>query len=124
MPDATSNPDPTVVLQLMEAFRRSKTMFTAVALGVFDALESKPATVAALADALGTNHDAMDRLLDACVGLQFLERQGELYVNMPAASAYLCARSPSRMTGYIDYSNAVLWKLRGNLEDAIREGTN
>ena len=28
------------------------------------------------------------------------------------------------MTGYINYSNAILWKLWGNLEDAIREGTN
>ena len=28
------------------------------------------------------------------------------------------------MTGYINYSNAILWKMWGNLEDAIREGTN
>src|SRR4051794_4547905 len=31
-------PDPAVVLDLIEAFRRSKSMFTAVSLGVFDAL--------------------------------------------------------------------------------------
>ena len=28
------------------------------------------------------------------------------------------------MTGYLNYSNAILWKMWGNLEDAIREGTN
>ena len=49
---------------------------------------------------------------------------GGLYKNTAAASAYLCKQSPSRLTGYINYSNAILWKLWGNLEDAIREGTN
>ena len=58
------------------------------------------------------------------MGLQLLERAGALYDNTPAASAYLCKQSPSRLTGYINYSNAILWKLWGNLEDAVREGTN
>ena len=31
-------PDPAPVLDLIEAFRRSKTMFTAVSMGVFEAL--------------------------------------------------------------------------------------
>ena len=42
-----SNPDPSVILDLLEAFRRSKTMFAAVSLGVFDALESGPRPLAA-----------------------------------------------------------------------------
>src|SRR5262245_2779188 len=33
-----SVPDPAIVLDLLQAFRRSKTMFAAVKLGVFDAL--------------------------------------------------------------------------------------
>lgn len=32
------HPDPTPVLDLIEAFRRSKTMFAAVELGVFDGM--------------------------------------------------------------------------------------
>ena len=35
-------PDPSVVLDLIEAFRRSKVLFAAVALGVFDALATGP----------------------------------------------------------------------------------
>ncbi len=124
MPEDLPAPDPTIVLHLIEAFRRSKTMFTAVSLGVFDLLESRPAAVATLAGALGVNADALERLLDACVGLQLLSRQGNLYVNTPTASTYLSAQSASRMTGYIKYSDDVLWKMWGNLEDAIREGTN
>ena len=37
-----ATPDPSVVLDLLEAFRRSKTMFAAVSLGIFDTLESGP----------------------------------------------------------------------------------
>jgi acetylserotonin N-methyltransferase len=120
----SSNPDPSVILDLCEAFRRSKTMFAAVSLGIFDALESGPMSLAELAATLNLNEDALERLLDACVGLLLLERAGTRFANTPAAAAYLCKQSPSRMTGYVDYSNAVLWKLWGNLEDAIREGTN
>ncbi|MGO9469837.1 MAG: methyltransferase [Isosphaeraceae bacterium] len=124
MPEELPAPDPTIILHLIEAFRRSKTMFTAVSLGAFDVLESRPATAATLAGALGVNCDALERLLDACVGLQLLSRQGDLYVNTPTASTYLCVQSASRMTGYIKYSDDVLWKMWGNLADAIKEGTN
>jgi acetylserotonin N-methyltransferase len=124
MPNDITQPDPAIVLDLIEAFRRSKTMFAAFSLGVFDALSSGPKTVAALASELKANPDALERLLDACVGLQLLQRNGCAYENTPAASAYLCKSSPHRMTGYIGYSNEVMWKLWANLEDAVREGTH
>jgi acetylserotonin O-methyltransferase len=124
MVSAPSQPDPSVILDLLEAFRRSKTMFAAVSLGVFDSLESEPQSAAAMALALNLDAGALERLLDACVGLQLLTRSGATYENTPIASAYLCTQSPSRMTGYLNYSNEILWKMWGNLEDAVREGTN
>ena len=117
-------PDPSTVLDLLEAFRRSKVLFAAVALGVFDALEAGPKTAAALAGELPADADALGRLLDACVGLRLLTRRDAEYANTPAAAAYLCRSSPRRLTGYLLYSNDVLWKLWANLEDAIREGTH
>jgi acetylserotonin N-methyltransferase len=120
----TTIPDPSVVLDLLQAFRGSKAMFAAVSVGVFDALDSGPKPLEVLALALNANPDALERLLDACVGLQLLSRDGRGYANTPAASAYLCKHSPRRLTGYISYSNDVMWKLWGNLEDAVREGTN
>jgi acetylserotonin N-methyltransferase len=116
--------NPRVVLDLIEAFRRSKTMFAAVSLGVFDALQSGPKSLSTLATMLEVNSDALERLLDACAGLELLVRDEDLYANTRGASLYLGAHSPARITGYINYSNQVLWKLWGNLEDAIREGTN
>ena len=118
----TAVPDPGVVLELLEAFRWSKAMFAAVALGLFDALDPGPKTRAELAAAAGADPDALGRLLDACVGLGLLTPDGDRYANTPAAAAYLTSASPHRLTGYINYSNAVIWKLWSNLDDAVREG--
>ncbi len=119
-----TRPDPGIVLDLLQAFRCSKVMFAAVSLGVFDALVAGPKPLRLLAEELKANADALERLLDACVGLQLLDRDDRGYRNTPAASAYLCRNSPRRLTGYIHYSNDVMWKLWSNLEDAVREGSH
>ncbi len=124
MAEDLSLPDPAVVLDLLEAFRRSKTMFAAVSLGVFDALSAGPRSATALAEQLEANPGSLQRLLDACVALTLLQKQGDAYVNTPAADCYLTSHSPRRMTGYLNYSNEVTWKLWANLEDAVREGSH
>ncbi len=116
-------PDSAPVLQLIEDFRRSKAMFTAVSLGVFDALEGAPATAYELAGRLSVQPDPLERLLDTCVGLKLLRRPDTAYENEPVARAYLCRTSPCSLAGYILYSNDVLFRLWTHLEDAIREGT-
>ena len=117
-----SAPDPAAVIDLMEAFRRSKTMFAAVALGVFDRLEQAPADAATLAAEQGAMTEPLARLLDGCVGLGFLRKQEGRYSNQPVASAYLRKDSETTLTGYILYSNNVLFRLWTHLEDAVREG--
>lgn len=117
-------PDPSVIFDLLEAFRRSKTMFAAVKLGVFDALEQESRTSGKLAQDLKLDPSALSRLLDSCVTLGLLKRQSGQFENTAAASTYLCSTSPRRMTGYLNYSNEILWKLWANLEDGVREGTH
>lgn len=120
-----SIPDPAVVLDLLEAFRRSKTMFAAVALGVFDALDQCPANLSELSIRLKADSDALERLLDACVVLGLLNRNESMqYSNTATATTYLTSTSPRRLTGYIGYSNSVMWSMWGKLEDAVREGTH
>ena len=116
-------PDATIVLDLLEAFRRSKTMFTAVSLGVFDTLSAGPKSIDDLSRELSANADSLARLLDACIGLKLLQKRSGLYENTPVASTYLTATSPRRLTGYIQRSNDMMWRLWGNLDDAVREGT-
>src|ERR1700752_4581118 len=116
-------PDSAPVLQLIEDFRRSKAMFTAVSLGVFDTLDAGPASAHQLAQQLNVQADALERLLDTCVGLRLLRRSDAAYENETVATAYLCRTSPCSLAGYILYSNDVLFRLWAHLEDAIREGT-
>jgi acetylserotonin N-methyltransferase len=77
-----------------------------------------------LAKRLGCPPDSLERLLDACVHLQLLTKGSATYANTPAAAAYLCQDSPRQLTGYIRYSNKVLWKLWDRLENAVREGSH
>lgn len=116
------SPDPAPVIDLIEAFRRSKTMFVAVALGVFDRLEKGPADAATLAAEMGAPPEPLARLLDGCCGLSFLRKHNGRYANQPVASTYLCRQSERTLTGYILYSNNVLFRLWTYLEDAVREG--
>jgi acetylserotonin O-methyltransferase len=103
-------PNSAVILELIDAFRRSKTMFAAVKLGIFDG--ARPA-----------DHKALPRLLDACVALGLLEKRDGVYVNSREADKYLRADSPDSLTGYIHYSNEALYPMWAHLEDAVREGT-
>jgi|SRR5579871_3446635 len=119
-----SAPDADPVLDLIEAFRRSKTMFAAVALGVFDRFEQAPANAAELATELGTATEPLERLLDSCAALGLLRKSDGRYSNQPVASVYLRRESAQTLTGYILYSNAVLYPLWAHLEDAVREGSH
>jgi acetylserotonin N-methyltransferase len=101
---------PNNILELIDAFRRSKTMFAAVKLGIFDGV--RPA-----------DYKALPRLLDACVALGLLEKRDGVYVNTPQSDKYLRSDSPDSLTGYIHYSNDALYPMWAHLEDAVREGT-
>ncbi len=118
-----SPPDSSPIIDLIEAFRRSKAMFAAVSLGIFDTVEREPTSAEAIAAVLQLPRGPLEILLDACVGLKLLRRKGTLYANEPIASAYLCRSSERALVGYILYSNDVLFPLWNHLEDAVREGT-
>lgn len=66
----------------------------------------------------------MDRLLDACVGLGLLDKDGDEYRNTAVADEYLRRSSPRTLAGYVLYSNSALYPMWANLEDAVIEGTN
>lgn len=116
--------DPTPVLDALNGFRRSKAMFAALELGVFERLTRGAADVATLSHDLSLDADAAERLLDACVGAGILAKKDGLYSNNAVASTYLVRSSPAALVGYIDYSNRVGYRMWGDLETAIRKGTH
>jgi acetylserotonin O-methyltransferase len=119
-----SPPDPAIVIDLIEAFRRSKTMFAAASMGIFDLLHEAPAGAAELAVRLSANADATERLLDACAALGLLRKRDGIYENDPVADTYLRAGSPHTLFGYVRYSDAALYPMWNNLADAVREGSH
>jgi acetylserotonin N-methyltransferase len=101
--------DPTPILELMDGFRRSKTLFAAVKLGIFDG--ARPRGV------------ATGRLLEACVGLRLLEKRGSDFVNTSLADQYLRSDRPESLAGYARSAGSSLYERWGHLEQAVIEGT-
>jgi acetylserotonin N-methyltransferase len=117
-------PDPAIVLDLIEAFRRSKTMFAAVSLGIFEMLAAGPATAMEIAARLASDPEATERLLEACAGLGLLRREGAAFANTDVSTVYLVPESELCLNGYIQSSNDVTLPMWSHLEDAVREGSN
>ncbi|MFN9459353.1 MAG: class I SAM-dependent methyltransferase [Acidobacteriota bacterium] len=111
------------VLDLIEAFRRSQVLFTAVHLGVFDLLTTGH-TAPAIANRLSADLRATELLLDACVNLGLLTKADGRYRYTPDADRYCRRSSPETLAGYMLYSRDVLWHLWANLPDAVREGSH
>ena len=119
-----NQPNPKSIVDLIEAFRASKAMFTAVSLGVFDRLHGRPASAGQLAAEFNLNAGGLERLLDACAALDLLLCKDGAYENTPEADLYLRRESPETLAGYILYSDAVLFKMWANLDGAVREGSH
>jgi acetylserotonin N-methyltransferase len=117
-------PDPAPILDLLDGFRRSKTMFAAVALGVFDDLADGPRSYSDLARAVGAHPDSLLRLLEACLSIGLLRREGDLFFNTALASTYLTGRSPHSLAGYVRYSDRVLYPMWAQLDDAVHDNSN
>ena len=117
-----SLPDSAPIIDLIEAFRRSKTMFAAVSMGIFDRLERQPATAAQLAAQLPADAGALERLLDACAALRLLQKHDGVFALTEMAQRYLCASSAWSLDGYIRYSDEALYPMWGHLADAVKEG--
>jgi len=113
-------------------------LFSAVELGIFEALPSavgsdnsgddEGVTAAVLSVTLGTDEDALTRLLDACVGLGMLAHKGgdspSRYRHTATSATFLTAGGNESMVGYIHHSQKLLYPLWGDLAGAVREGSN
>jgi acetylserotonin N-methyltransferase len=116
-------PDPQPLLDLNEGFRRSKTMFVALSMGVFDRLHEAPATAAEMAQNLNAHSGAIASLLDAFAALVVLRKKNGAYSNEAVAEVYLCSGSPYSLNAYVRYSDETLYPMWANLTDAVREGS-
>lgn len=110
------------IFGIARGFQASRILLTAVELGVFGGLgdESKPSS--AVADALGTDARATDRLMNALVAIGLLEKIGDRFRNSAEAREFLVPGHRHYMGGALGHINN-LWDTWSTLTEAVRAGT-
>src|SRR5262245_61966593 len=106
MPDL----DPSHITQVGMGFFASKTLLSAVELGLFTELAKQPMTGEEIARALGLSSRAVPDFPDALVALGFLRREGDgadaRYANTPESGMFLDRNSASYIGGILEMANA------------------
>lgn len=115
---------PEPLLQLGLGFMASKTLLSAVELGVFTVLAQGGRDRASLATEVGLHSRSAADFLDALVSLGVLTRdETGVYANTPAADLFLDRAKPSYVGGILEMANARLFGFWNNLTDALKTGT-
>jgi hypothetical protein len=124
----TSNPTqsaeitPDAIIQLGFAFWGSKTLLSAVELGLFTLLADGPLSVEALMARLKLHPRSARDFLDALVALGQLDRISGLYSNTPAGDLFLDRGKPTYIGGLLEMANARLYPFWGALTEGLRTG--
>jgi len=113
---------PEHILQLGLGFWGSKTLLSAVELGLFTELAKGPASGERLARALELHPRSSQDFFDALVALGVLARNDGIYANTPDADLFLDRMKPSYIGGLLEMANARLYKFWGSLTEALRTG--
>jgi 2-polyprenyl-3-methyl-5-hydroxy-6-metoxy-1,4-benzoquinol methylase len=113
---------PEHILQVGLGFWASKTLLSAVEMGVFTELAKRPEDSTALRDRLGIHPRAAHDFFDALVALGFLRRVDGKYANSPAADLYLDRHKPSYIGGMLEMANQRLYDHWSHLTTALRTG--
>ena len=105
------------------AFWASKTLLSAIELGLFTELAAGPAYFETLHGRLGLHPRSARDFLDALVAIGFLERDGDQYGNTPETDLFLDRKKPSYVGGILEMANHRLYPFWGHLTEALRTGT-
>ena len=119
-------PDPGLIMQIGMGFWPSKTLLSAVELGLFTALAPAPLTGPEVAERLEIRSRALYDFLDGLVALGLLERDGSgvqaLYRNTPETALFLDRNGPAYIGGILEMANARLYGFWGGLTEALQTG--
>jgi O-methyltransferase domain/Dimerisation domain len=113
---------PERVMQLGLGFWGSKTLLSAIELGLFTALAKGPMNLQQLTADLGLHPRSARDFLDALVALGMLEREAEFYRNTPETDQFLDRNKLSYIGGLLEMANERLYPFWGSLTEGLRTG--
>lgn len=114
---------PSAILQLGMGFFASRTLLTAVELGLFTELAKAPANLAELQVRLRLHPRAARDFLDALVALNMIARNSAgLYSNTPDTGAFLDKAKPSYVGGLLEMCSRRLYRYWNDLPEALLTG--
>ena len=117
-----TQPTPDRIMEVGLGFWASKTLLSAVEIGLFTGLAKEPADL----DTLRVRHQLHPRadrdFLDALVALGFLQRTDGIYSNTPETELFLDRTKPSYIGGLLEMANGRLYRFWGDLTEALRTG--
>jgi SAM-dependent methyltransferase len=119
---ANSRLTPAKIMQLGTGFWGSKTLLSAVELGLFTELARGPLDATALTKRLQLHPRSAQDFFDALVALGMLKRIGTRYANTTETALFLDRTKPSYVGGILEMSNARLYRFWGSLTEALRTG--
>jgi O-methyltransferase domain/Dimerisation domain len=113
---------PDAIMELGLGFWGSKTLLSAVELGLFTQLADGPLDLETLRARLALHPRSARDFLDALVALGMLKRREGCYANTPATDMFLDRRKPAYLGGMLEMANARLYPFWGALTEALRTG--
>ena len=113
---------PDKIIQVGLGFWSSKTLLSAIELGLFTELARKPGDLADLRTRLGLHARSAHDFLDALVAMGFLEREQGIYRNTPVTDRFLDRGKPSYVGGLLEMANRRLYVFWNDLTEALRSG--
>lgn len=117
-------PTPDAIMQLGSAFWGSKTLLSAIELGLFSELSAAgPLDTDALRERLGLHERSARDFFDALLALGMLEREDGQYRNTPATELFLDRSKASYIGGILEMMNARLFNFWNSLTEGLRTGT-
>lgn len=106
--------------EIVIAFQKSRIILTAIELGIFKAIGNGRKTSKEVAQKLGTDERATDRLMNALCVLNLLDKKYGEFSNTSFSLRYLVEGSTDYLGGL--KHTAHLWDTWSNLTEAVRKG--
>jgi precorrin-6B methylase 2 len=119
---ATGRLTPAKIMQLGTGFWGSKTLLSAIELGLFTVLAKGSLDAAALTKQLQLHPRSARDFFDALVALGMLKRTGQRYANTAETALFLDRAKPSYVGGILEMANARLYRFWGSLTEGLRTG--